>query len=104
MIAIAGRSGVGQEFELEFSGYLTGLDIFVAVPESKTFRNSWFVPGSTAVQTTLRWVEHCGEQRLVVEMGTTRTPFDDAPAKLRAALRRQVEKFACLLRKGRYET
>lgn len=102
MISIQGRGGVGQEFELEFHGYLIGADLFVTIPESKTFRTSRFVPEATPSQTSLRWTQHSGEQRLVVEVGNRRMPFDEAPEDLRKALVRWVERLAGMLRKGRY--
>ena len=103
MISIQSRGGVGQEFELEFHGYLIGADVFVSIPESKTFSTSRLVPGAQAGQTSLRWVQFAGEQRLVVDLGATRIPFDDAPETLRKALVRWVERLAGLLRKGRYQ-
>lgn len=103
MISIHGRGGVGQEFELEFHGYLVGADLFVSIPESKTFRTSRFAPEAKPSKTSLRWSEHRGEQRLVVEVGTRRMPFDEAPEELRKALARWVERLAGQLRKGRYQ-
>ena len=103
LLSIQGRGGVGQEFELEFHGYLLGADLFVKIPESKTFRTAQLIPGAVAGQTSLRWTQHGGEQRLVVEYGAQRIPFDDAPETLRKALVRWVERLALLLRKGRYQ-
>lgn len=103
MISIQGRGGVGQEFELEFHGYLPGADLFVNVPESKTFKSAQFVPGAAGGQTSLRWVRFGGEQRLVVDIGANRMAFDDAPEPLRKALTRFVERLAIMLRKGRYQ-
>jgi hypothetical protein len=102
VIAIQGRSGVGQEFELEFHGYMVGVDVFVAIPESKTFHTPRLVPGAAAGATSLRWALHDGEQRLVIEIGARRFPFDEAPEDLRKALNRWVERLANVLRKGRY--
>ena len=102
MLVIGSRSGVGQEFELEFSGYLTDVDVMLPIPESKTFRSAKFVAGAVAGETCLRWVEHGGEQRLVIEIGNARTPFDEAPELLRKVLHPWVERFATMLRKARY--
>ena len=102
MISIQSRSGVGQEFELEFNGYMTDVDVFVAVPESKTFSTARLMPGAVAGATSVRWVNHGGEHRLVVDIGARRMAFDDAPEDLRKALARWVERLANVLRKGRY--
>ena len=102
MIAIASRSGVGQEFELEFSGYMPNVDVVLSIAESKTFRSSKYMADGICAETCLRWTEFGGEQRLVIDMGAIRTPFDEAPVSLRNVLRPWVERFATMLRKGRY--
>ena len=102
MISIQSRSGVGQEFEFEFNGYMTEADVFVSVPESKTFQTARLMPGATPGATSLRWALHGGEHRLVVAIGSRRMAFDDAPEDLRKALNRWVERLANVLRKGRY--
>lgn len=102
MISIQSRSGVGQEFELEFNGYMADVDVFVTIPESKVFQSERLMPGAVAGGTSLRWTLHAGEQRLVVEIGGRRMAFDDAPENVRRALTRWVERLANLLRKGRY--
>lgn len=101
MISIQSRSGVGQEFELEFNGYMAEVDVFVTIPESKTFQASRLVPGASG-GTSLRWTLHGGEQRLIVDLGGRRMAFDDAPENVRKALSRWVDRLANLLRKGRY--
>ena len=103
MISIASRAGVGHEFEFEFNGYKVGADLCVNVPESKSFKTAQFCPESSGARTSLHWAPHGGEQRLLVEVGDKRMPFDDAPEILRKALIRWVEKLAILLRRGRYQ-
>ena len=104
MIAIASRSGIGQEFELEFSGYMPDVDVVLNIPESKTFRSSKYMAGGICAETCLRWTEFGGEQRLMIDMGEIRTPFDEAALSLRNVLRPWVERFATMLRKGRYSS
>lgn len=89
---------------MEFLGYLSGQDKFLLIPESKTFQIAKLVPGAVAGSASLRWMDLRGEQRLVIGVGSSRTPFDDAPENLRKALSKWVDKFAALCRKGRYES
>lgn len=104
MIEIQGRSGLGQDFELEFGGLWPAADAFVLVPESARYRSTTFFPESKGAQTFVRWGGLNGERRLMIHVsGSKQLPFDAAPTALQNALYRWVEKLAIQMRRDRNE-
>jgi len=105
MISVPSRSGLGHDFEFEFSAYLSGVKASMKVPESRNFRSATFCSSWTGEATHIRWTEFRGEHRLVIDIpGSPPVPFDDAPEPLRRALGSWLEKFANQLRRSRAAT
>lgn len=104
MIEIHGRSGLGQDFELEFGGLWPAADACVLVTESAKYRSTTFFPESKGAQTFVRWGGLDGERRLTIHVsGAKQLAFDAAPEALQVALYRWVEKLASQMRKDRNE-
>ena len=104
LLEIAGRSGLGQDFELEFGGMWPAPEAEILVLESAKYRTTKFFPQAKDGQTHIRWGEHDQERRLTISVsGIAPVPFDRAPQHVQQALVRWVDKLAVQLRRDRGE-
>jgi hypothetical protein len=104
VIQISGRTGLGQDFELEFGGLWPAAASSIRVTETAKYRTGKFFPGATGSETHLVWDDLGGERRLMISVaGLKPIPFDSASDPIQQALLRWVEKFATQVRIGRQE-
>lgn len=102
MLAIEGRSGPGQDFELEFCDSWGPHDAEIAIPASARLKlPNADVKTDVRNPVLLRWTRHGADFRLVVDVpGQKAVPFDDAPPAIQKTLGRWVDKFAGQLRRA----